>query len=386
MANRFQKPALSRNARHSIVYRNNQEFCGWPFYSGLWKTSNGNLVAAFKKIPNTYSSPDDVHHDRLVVQMGKLITIRSNDNGETWDASTQQEVFDLKTTAQEIAALGPENYESEGPVDFLSRDTLVMAGAVPILIGPESRAWLRISTDGGFHWRRPILLPLSGLTALSAHGSSMYATRADGMHILGLTHMARDGWSSRPLIYGSTDGVHWHFLSFVTQQSPDGSAMSDRKSSPRFGARRHFYTRPIRLRDDRLVATMRFQRDPRNVLWSDLFESRDGGRTWGFLSRINDWGAPCDVAELSDGRIVAVYGYRMNPYGVRYRVSDDGGRTWNSEIILRDDGGSWDLGYPRVIEHTPGKALAIYYMNYKNDPIQQEGGVRHIAQSVFTPE
>ena len=56
------------------------------------------------------------------------------------------------------------------------------------------------------------------------------------------------------------------------------------------------------------------------------------------------------------------------------------------EIILRDDGGSWDLGYPRVIQHEPGKCLAVYYMNRKDDPIQQNGGVRHIAQTVFTPE
>jgi hypothetical protein len=39
-----------------------------------------------------------------------------------------------------------------------------------------------------------------------------------------------------------------------------------------------------------------------------------------------------------------------------------------------------------VIEHEPNKCLAIYYFNRKDDPIQANGGVRHIAQSVFTPE
>ena len=67
---------------------------------------------------------------------------------------------------------------------------------------------------------------------------------------------------------------------------------------------------------------------------------------------------------------------------MRYRVSEDKGRTWSSEIILRDDGANWDCGYPRVIEVSPGKCLTAYYINVAGDPI----GVRHIAQTVFTPE
>ena len=62
---------------------------------------------------------------------------------------------------------------------------------------------------------------------------------------------------------------------------------------------------------------------------------------------MNDWGAPGDLVRMRDGRIVCVYGYRLPPFGVRARFSEDDGRTWGRELILRDDGGSWDLGYPR---------------------------------------
>jgi hypothetical protein len=86
---------------------------------------------------------------------------------------------------------------------------------------------------------------------------------------------------------------------------------------------------------------------------------------------------------MRDGRVVCVYGYRTMPSGVRYKVSEDGGRTWGREYILRDDGGSWDVGYPRVIEVEPGKLLAVYYINLKNDPVQMNGGIRHIAWSMF---
>ena len=61
-------------------------------------------------------------------------------------------------------------------------------------------------------------------------------------------------------------------------------------------------------------------------------------------------------------------------------------RTWGSELILRDDGGSWDLGYPRVIEVAPGRLLSTYYMNCKDDAIQMGGGVRHIARTIFEPD
>ena len=54
-------------------------------------------------------------------------------------------------------------------------------------------------------------------------------------------------------------------------------------------------------------------------------------------------------------------------------------------MILRDDGGSWDLGYPRVIETEPGTLLATYYINLKNDRVNVNGGVRHIASTIFRP-
>ena len=89
---------------------------------------------------------------------------------------------------------------------------------------------------------------------------------------------------------------------------------------------------------------------------------------------------------MKDGRVVCAYGYRVKPWGIRARVSEDGARTWGPEIILRDDGGSWDLGYPRVVEVSGGRLLSVYYINLRDDPIQLNGGVRHIAQTVFTPD
>jgi hypothetical protein len=381
---RFERPRPARDAVHSIVYRSDQEFCGWPFYCGLWRLPGGDLLTGFKRIRNSYAAAGEVSHLKLTVGQGDLHLIRSRDKGATWDPATLQPVFRLSTTKEEILALGPEHYEPEGPLDFSNRNVLVMSGAVPSFLKPDSRAWLRASTDGGQTWRRPILLPLGGLGSLTGHGSAM--TRSDGVQLLGLSTTSPDGWTHRPLVYASSDGIEWRFLSFVTPAIEGGSAVSDRGAGPVFGATRHFYTRLIELKNHRLLASIRFQRDARDVIWTDIFESDDGGRTWGFQSRVNDWGAPGDIVEMQDGRVACVYGYRVRPPGIRARISEDGGRSWGTEIVLRDDGGSWDLGYPRVIEIEPGKLLTVYYMNCRDDRIQMNGGVRHIAQTVFAPD
>ena len=44
-----------------------------------------------------------------------------------------------------------------------------------------------------------------------------------------------------------------------------------------------------------------------------------------------------------------------------------------------------DVGYTRAVKLTGGKVMAAYYFNRADDPMQLNGGVRHIAATVFTP-
>ncbi len=377
----FDRPRLVQDARHEVIYRRDDEFCAWPFLGGLWRPADGSLLLGFTRTPANYARPDDVHHDNLGQSKGILVTIRSPDGGRSWPAESIQPLHDLSTPLDVIAEADP--FATDAAVDFCAPDVLVASGAVPVRFAPGARAWTRISTDGGRHWRSPVTMPMSGLQSLSGQGSAIF--RSDGMCLVALTAVSDEGWTRRPLIYASPDGVSWNFLCFMTPRQDSSQAASERIGSWRFAAHRYFYPRLLRLRNDRLLATMRCQRDPRGVFWTEVFDSTDGGRTWSFLSRVNDWGAPGDIIELADGRILCVYGYRLPAFGIRYRLSEDGGRTWGSEWILRDDGGSWDLGYPRVVETEPGTCLAAYYFNLKSDPIQMNGGVRHIAQSIFRP-
>ena len=77
----------ARDAAHSIVYRNDHEFCGWPFISGFWTTADGHHVVAFKKKPADYQTAADVHHDEVAKVGPQMVTMRSRDNGASWGES-----------------------------------------------------------------------------------------------------------------------------------------------------------------------------------------------------------------------------------------------------------------------------------------------------------
>ena len=66
-------------------------------------------------------------------------------------------------------------------------------------------------------------------------------------------------------------------------------------------------------------------------------------------------------------RVVRADGCRREPYGIRARISRDDGGTWEPEIVLRDDGPTGDLGYPRSVERPDGQVVTAYYFNGPKD-------------------
>ena len=92
-----------------------------------------------------------------------------------------------------------------------------------------------------------------------------------------------------------------------------------------------------------------------------LTRSSDGGRNWSCAEDIGIPGAPPHLLRHSSGAIILVYGYRLEPFGQRVMISRDEGKTWQKDLILRDDGFSIDLGYPASIELPDNSILTIYY-------------------------
>jgi hypothetical protein len=102
--------------------------------------------------------------------------------------------------------------------------------------------------------------------------------------------------------------------------------------------------------------------------------SKDLGRSWTNLHQTPMWGHPASVLLLEDGRLLASYGYRREPFGIRACLSEDHGMSWDieNEFVLRDDGATRDLGYPCTAQLDDGSLFTVYY-------IHGEDGIRHIA-------
>src|SRR5690606_2605976 len=349
-------------------------------------------------------NPELLNHTLLVTTSPggrRGAAVRSDDNGQTWKvASVDPRQPGNDVIIPRVGVDGRRGPLREvGPVDFTDPNVLVTSfnhlymqsdplvktfyeDLRTLVEAPDRHSFFRISKDAGKSWSRSAMLPMDNLANLAAYDSA--TIRADGRCLLFLTGTA-PGFqgapgTSGPLVYCSTeDGTDFHFLSFVAP---------DRRGGPPF-----MYPRGVALPNGRLLCVLRRDRDWSAAQWTEIYASDDGGGTWEFLSRATDFGAPSEPVLMSDGRLVLVYGRRPDPPGIRAVVSEDGGQSWSPEIIVRDDAGSWDIGYPRAWEFAPGQVGAIYYYNDKSDPVQVktdrwppwgEGGVRYIARSIFS--
>ena len=145
----------------------------------------------------------------------------------------------------------------------------------------------------------------------------------------------------------------------------------------------------VRLPDGQLVTALRRRFDPQafgeEFNWIDAYGSSDEGRSWQFLSRVTytDLGGrngnpPC-LLRLRSGALCVTYAVRSVPYRVCARLSQNGGRSWGPEIVLREDGRNWDLGYTRSVQRADGQVVTVYYFTTAEHPEQ------HIAATIWDP-
>jgi hypothetical protein len=373
-------PRQLKNVDHAIVYRRENEFCAWPHISGFWNMRDGELLQNFGSITTDYANAEVIGHDQVDAHgHRKMVTVRSKDYGRTWDgASPAVDIFDTLAKGTENA----KTLSDLGPIDYADRNVLIANSSTDFSTG-KARSYVHISRDRGHSWSARIPLALDGLQSLSAIHSTL--VRPDGAVLLWMYEADKNGFNRHPLVYELPPrGTEFHFLSFVTPKQDPLGTVDGEYPGWLFGGNRWYYPRGYLLPSGRMLTVLRTQRDPRGVMWTEIYASDDGGDTWGFRSRVTDYGAPGSLVVLPDGRLVMVYGYRPMPSGIRAKVSEDEGKSWGPELIIRDDGGSWDLGYPNAWVTDDGKVGVIYYFNSRNDRIKVNGGVRHIERSIFS--
>jgi hypothetical protein len=238
------------------------------------------------------------------------------------------------------------------------------------------------STDGGSTWRSSI--PVN-TAPMADSGTGPYIVGGSGAgHILELP----DGGLLMPL-HGSLSR-EWPnrtgetIRSFVLRSDDGGSNWEYWATVAYDPAHILDFVEPgmALLDSGRLICLMRTQVRPGRFdnLW--CVYSDDAGASWSRPERTPLWGFPADVTQLEDGRVLAVYGYRREPWGVRAATSEDG-VTWRAadEFAVREGGAArsdfsqyWHIGYPTVAQMADG-AIVVAYHEYVDvpsgpDPIQ----------------
>jgi hypothetical protein len=353
----------ARVEKHVVVYKEPARFAGWPANHGLWSWGNEILVG-FSAGYHKDLGPERHNIDRQRPE--EHLLARSRDGGETWVIENPATQGALIPTGKVLHGVTPPGLkekpwqECPGDVDFTQPDFALTLRLTDVDAGP-SRFYY--STDRGHQWSGPFRLPLFDQRGVAARTDYLVGGPRDCLAFL--TAAKTNGHEGRPFCARTTDGGRsWKFLSWIGAE-PRGYAIMPST---------------VRLNDHELLTAIRRRDEPK--AWIETYRSVDNGEHWQLdtvpAPDLGE-GNPPSMIRLKDGRVCLTYGYRARPYGIRARLSADGGRTWEPEISLRDDGGGRDLGYPRTVQRPDGKIVTIYYFH------DQPKTERYIAASIWDP-
>ncbi|MBI2824889.1 MAG: exo-alpha-sialidase [Planctomycetia bacterium] len=348
---------------HVDVYRVPGRFGGWPANHGIWSWGDEILVG-FSAGHFKDNGPERhaIDHDRPE----EHLLARSLDGGRTWAIENPAAAAALIPAGKALHGIAPPGLKENewrdcpGGIDFTHPDFAMTLRMTDANVGP-SRFYY--STDRGHAWRGPFRLPNFDTPGVAARTD--YIVNGKDDCLVFLTAAKTNGHEGRVLCARTIDGGRtWKFVSWIGPE-PDGFSIMP--STVRLGA-------------TELLTALRHHEGSKR--WIDLYRSHDDGRTWqdaGIAVPDTSEGNPASLVRLRDGRLFLAYGYRKAPFDMRARLSNDGGRTWGEDIVLRSGGGCRDLGYPRSVQRADGKVVTVYY--FSDEPL----GDRYIAATIWDP-
>jgi hypothetical protein len=363
------QPAITlKKVNDLVIYRDDKFYSSFP---SVVRRPDGELIVAFRRAPNRrlFGEAANSHTDLN----SQLVLVRSRDAGQTW------------TKSPELIYAHPFGGSQDPCLVQLRNGTIVCSSYGWTQVQPQVAASLTNSTilkggfvflggyvlqspDGGHSWRGPFYPPpVPGNQTLDVFGQPIPAFNrgamcegADGkLYWVVAASVGRIGRTETHLLTSSDQGRTWTYSCPVAADPRITFNESSLYETPKGD----------------LVAFMRTANFNDHTV---LARSTNQGKSFQPWQDTGFKGHPHHLIRLPDDRALLVYGYRHAPFGIRARVLDaDCTHTAAApEIILRDDGGNGDLGYPWATMISGRQILVVYYFN-------QADGPRYIAGTIL---
>jgi len=365
-------PAVKlRKVKDLVIYQHEKFYATFP---SIVTRPSGELVLAFRRSP-----------ERAFVRDGRgshadpnsyLVLIRSTDNATSW--TTEPELIHANAWGGSqdpcMIQLHDGSIVCSSYAWYIQRSKNFVAPPNTVRTGDFifMGGYLMRSEDGGHAWNGPIIPPpVPGIKTKDVFGNPCPAYNRGAMcegadHKLYWSVAAagslKPSRTENHLMVSEDGGRTWAYRCPVAQ---------DEKVT--FNE-----TSLIETPSGQLVAFLRTANFDDHTA---IARSTDGGKSFEPWEDAGFQGHPHYALRLPNKQVLLIYGYRHKPFGIRARLLDPECRNVAKapEMILRDDGGNGDLGYPWATIMPNGQILVVYYFN-KNDAL------RHIAGTILAIE
>jgi sialidase-1 len=362
-----------RKVRDLVIYENPRFYSSFP---SVVKRPDGELIVAFRRAPERKALGEKITSH--VDPNSYLVIVRSKDNARTWTSEPELLYAHPFGGSQDPCLLQLRN----GNLLCTSYGwAFVRPDGIPNIKPPVSQntpgtfflgGYYLISENGGRTWKGPfypphidpeIRLDVYGQKLPAYNRGSLYEGKSGSIFwVVAACDRLMPAKTSNHLLISKDGGQTWTYSCPV---ATDENVVFNEAS---------VYETP---KGD-LVAFLR------TASFNDhacIARSTDGGKSFLHWQDMGFQGHPFQALRLSDNRVLLIYGYRHQPFGIRARVLNPECTDYNTapEIVLRDDGGSTDIGYPWSVQINEKQVLVTYYFNIGD-------GTRHIAGTILEIE
>ena len=354
-----------------VIYK---DTCFYSSFPSVIKRTDGELIVAFRHAPDRriYGAKGNKHVD----PNSYLVKVHSTD-AENWSKEPELIYAHAFGGSQDPCMLQLRDgtilctsygwaFLTDEEKETLKKPFAESGGAV--FLG----GYLVRSFDGGNTWQGPVYPPhISPEINYSPFGKPLPAYNRGALckgkngriYWVVAAHDSKTSRKTSTYLIASDDkGLSWQFMSTVAADTTATFNETSIYETPKGDL--VAFLRTAGLDDQACIA-----------------RSTDGGKTFEQWQKMGFQGHPLNALRLPDERVLLTYGYRHKPYGIRARILNAECTDYATapEIILRNDGGSSDLGYTWPVLLDDNHVLVVYYFN-------NNGGTRYIAGTILEIE